>query len=108
MQLDDTFRYRQSKSGSALLLRNRVVGLLYFLDQLGLISRRNARARVVIGNVEGAVGSGDRDFHFTGIGELDRIADKVEQDLRQATLVATALREAGCHVSLEYELLVGC
>ena len=82
MQLDDAFRYGQSKSGSALLLRDRVVGLLEFLEQLGLISRRNPRARVVNGDAEGAVGCGDCDCNFTGISELDRIADEVEQDLR--------------------------
>ena len=42
------------------------------------------------------------------VGELDRIADEVEQDLRQATLVAVARSESPAATSvLERELLVG-
>ena len=47
------------------------------------------------------------DHHLAGIGELDRIADQIEQHLRQAALVAAAARQVRRHLGLECELLVG-
>ena len=88
------------------LLGDRIVGLLELLEQLGLVGRRNARAGVAHRNVERAVGGGDLDRHFAGIGELDRVADQIEQNLRQAALVAAARRQVGRHIDLEGELLL--
>ena len=46
------------------------------------------------------------DDHFARIGELDRIADEIEQHLRQAALVAAAAGQVRLHLGLERKLLV--
>src|SRR6516225_9298516 len=47
------------------------------------------------------------DGHFACVGELNRIADEVDQDLRQAPSVAAARRQIGSKLELKRELLVG-
>src|SRR5262249_51552820 len=46
MHLNDAFRYGQPQTGTALLASDRIVGLLEFLKQLGLIGSGNTRAGV--------------------------------------------------------------
>ena len=46
------------------------------------------------------------DDHFARIGELDGVADQIEQHLRQAAFVAAAAGQVGRHIGLECELLV--
>jgi len=46
VHLDDPFGDGQSQAGAALLARNRIVGLLKFLKQLGLIGCGDARSGV--------------------------------------------------------------
>ena len=53
-----------------------------------------------------AAGTG-LDDHLAGIGEVDGIADQIEQHLRQAALIATARRQVGLNLGLEGGLLVG-
>ena len=47
------------------------------------------------------------DDYFASIGELDGVADKVDQDLRQAPPIAVTGWHFGGHLDLERELLVG-
>ena len=47
------------------------------------------------------------DDHFASIGELDGVADEVDQDLRQTPTIAMTCWHFGSHLDLERELLVG-
>ena len=47
------------------------------------------------------------DRHFASIGELNRVADEIDQNLRQAAAVTVARRSVGSELQLERELLVG-
>ena len=49
----------------------------------------------------------DADATSPCVGELDGIADQVEQHLRDAALVAVAVRQVRRHLDLEGELLLG-
>ncbi len=106
MQLDDAPRNRQPQPGAALGLGDRAVGLLEFLEQLGLIGRGNSRAGVMDGDAERAAGGGDPDRHLACVGELDGVADKIEQHLGQPALVAMAGRHVGRNIHLEIKLLL--
>src|SRR6516165_3485819 len=46
------------------------------------------------------------DGDFAGIGELDGVTDKVDQNLRQATSVAVPWRQFGGHLDFECEFFV--
>src|SRR6516225_2739518 len=48
------------------------------------------------------------DGDLAGIGELDRVANEIDQDLRQATAIAVARRQFGGQLELERKLFVGC
>src|SRR6516165_3338855 len=47
------------------------------------------------------------DGDLAGIGELNRVADEIDQALRQAAAVTVARRQVGSKLELERELLVG-
>src|SRR5262249_51991106 len=47
------------------------------------------------------------DGDFASIGELDGVADQIDQHLRQAAAVAMTRWQVGSHLNLESELLVG-
>ena len=64
-----------------------------------------SRARVGHADGEVAVHRCRRDAHLAGVGELDGVADEVEQHLREALLVAEADRQRLGNVGLERELL---
>jgi hypothetical protein len=57
--------------------------------------------------VERAIGRGRLDDHFARIGELDGIADEIDQDLRQTPPVAAARGQLRSDLDLEPELLIG-
>jgi hypothetical protein len=107
MHLDDALRYGESQTGAALLARDGIIGLLKLLKQLGLIGRRDTRAGVPNRYMKCAIIGFGLDGDFTGIGELNGIADEIDQDLRQAAAVAAAWWQFGGHLHLERELLVG-
>ena len=88
MQLDDALGNRQSETSATFLLRDRRVGLLELLEDFRLLGFGDARPGVAHRYRERAVGRESLDRHFAGIGELDRVADQVEQDLRELALVA--------------------
>ena len=52
-----------------------------------------------------AVRRGGDDAHLAGVGELDGVADEVEEHLREALLVAQADRQRLGDIGLERELL---
>jgi hypothetical protein len=84
VHLDDALGYGEPQPGAALLAGNRIVGLLKLLKQLGLISRGDARSGVADRYVECAIVRLGLDADFASIGELDRVADEIDQDLRYA------------------------
>src|SRR5262245_45164557 len=72
VHLDDALGDRQPETGPALLARDRAVGLLELLEDLGLISRGNTRTRVADLNRECPVRCLGADRHLALIRELDR------------------------------------
>jgi hypothetical protein len=66
---------------------DRAVGLPEFLEDLGLIDRRNIGARVAYRNRERTVRCRCSDRYLALIGELDRVADEVEQHLREQPFI---------------------
>jgi hypothetical protein len=75
VHFDDTLRYSKPQAGTPLLARNRIVGLLKLLKELGLIGRRDAWPSVPHGYMKGAVVGFCLDGDFACVGELDGIAD---------------------------------
>ena len=106
VHLDDPPRDREPEPGAALGLGDRIVGLLELLEQLLLIGGIDSRPGVVHRHAERAIGRRDLDRHFAGVGELDRVADQIEQHLGQLLLVAVASRHVGRHVELEAQVLL--
>jgi len=92
MHLDDALRYGQPQASAALLLGDGIVGLLEFLKQLGLIGSGNARSGVAHRYMKRAIVCFRLDSDLTGIGELDGVADEINQDLGQAAAVTVARR----------------
>ena len=92
MHLNDALRYGKSQTSAAFLAGDRIVGLLELLKQLGLIGDGNIRSRVTHRNLERAVVRSCFDHDFTRIGELDGIADEIDQDLRQAAAITASRR----------------
>src|SRR5207244_2013313 len=107
VHLDDVLGDRQAEARAALNPRGRAVGLVELLEDPGLVGRGDAGPGVTHRDGERAVDSGGSDRHFTGIGELDGVADQVEQDLRDAAFVAAAGWQISWNVDLHRELLFG-
>src|SRR6266498_782545 len=81
MHLDDALGDRQPETGPAFLARDGAVGLLELLEDLALINRGNTGACVAYRYRERAVGCRCPDRNLALVGELDGVADQVEQDL---------------------------
>jgi hypothetical protein len=96
-----------SPKGAAFLSRYRVVGLLKLLEQLGLIGSGDAGSSVADGYIERAIVRFGFDGNFPRIGELDGVADEIDQNLRQAASVAVPWRQFRGQLQLEPELLIG-
>src|SRR6266700_6429139 len=107
VHLDDALGDRQAEAGSALLARDRAVGLLELLEDFRLIDRGNAWTRVAYRNRERSIRNRCPDRHLALIGELDRVADQVEQDLREPPFVAAAGRQVRRDLRLEGKSLLG-
>src|SRR5205823_2134001 len=106
MHLDDALGNRQAETGPALLARDRAVGLLKFLEDLGLIGRGDAGPRIAYRNRERAVGYRCSDCYLALVGELYRVADQVEQDLGEPPFVPAAGREVRRHLGGERQALL--
>ena len=65
MHLDDALGDRESQPGAALLARDRIVGLLELLEQLGLIGGGDAGAGIADRQIERPVARIGLDDHFT-------------------------------------------
>ena len=92
VHLDNLLRDGEAESGAALGLGVGAVYLVELLEDAGELIGRNAGARVGDAHGEMAVGRACRDAHLPCVGELDGVADEVEQNLGEALLVAKAER----------------
>src|SRR6516164_478395 len=90
VHLNDPLGDGQSQAGAALLARDRIVGLLELMKQLGLVRSGDARAGVADRDMECAIVRFGLDGNFAGIGELNGVADKIDQNLRQSSAVTMA------------------
>src|SRR5262249_21155924 len=90
VHLNDAPGYCQAQPSAPLLAGNRIVGLLKLLKQLGLIGSRNPRTGIADRYMERAIISFGLDGDLAGIGELNGVADEIDQDLRQTTAIASA------------------
>jgi len=79
-------------AGAALLARDGIVGLLKLLKQLGLIGSGDAGSGVTHRDTKLSIGRFGLNGDFAGIGELNRVADEIDQYLRQAATVTVARR----------------
>ena len=88
------------KSGATFLPRDAVVDLLKVLEDACLILPRDARTGVPHRNNEvPSIAFGADHHHLAGIGELDRVANEVEQHLGEAPFIAvTAWKIAATNV----------
>src|SRR5262249_30724754 len=107
VHFDDALGDRQAKTGPALLARDRAVGLLELLEDLGLIGRSNSGAGVADRNRERSVRRLGSDRHFASLVERDRVADQVEQDRREPRPVSAAGGQMRRDLGLEGEELLG-
>jgi hypothetical protein len=106
VHLDNPLRYCQSQSGTPLLAGDGVVRLLELLKQLGLIGGGDARTGIANRDIERSVVRFGLDDHFAGVGELDGVADQIDQHLRQAPAVAVPRWQFRGQIELEREFLV--
>ena len=90
MQLDKLAGNRETEAGAALGPCARPVELPELLEHSLLVVRRDPRAGVRDRDVERAVRRGHVDGDLATFGELDRIADQVEQHLGDLPIVAMA------------------
>src|SRR5262249_52099782 len=108
VHLNNALGYGQAQPSAALLAGDRIIGLLKLLKQLGLVGGGNARTGVADRDIECAIVCLGFDGNFAGIGELNSVADEINQDLRQTATVATSGRQFGRHLDLERKLFVCC
>src|SRR5712692_4274550 len=93
VHLDDAFGDRQAEAGSALLPSDRTVCLLEFLEDFRLIDQGNTGPRVAYRNRERPVRCRCPDRDLALVGELDGVADQVEQDLGEPPSVPATGRK---------------
>ena len=105
VHLDDLLGDGEAEAGPALGLGVGVVDLVELLEDAVQLLRRYPWTRVGHGNGEVAVHGRRGDAHFASVGELDGVADEVEEHLGEALLVAQADRQLLGNVGLERELL---
>ena len=97
VHLDDLLGDGEAEARAALGLGVRAVHLVELLKDPILLVEWYAGAGVFHRDGEMAVPSARGDAHFTSVGELDGITDEIEQNLREALLVAEANRERLVH-----------
>jgi hypothetical protein len=92
VQLDYAFGYGEPKPGAALFLGVRAVYLVKFLENPCLFRLRDPGSRVGDGNREHTIGCLRRNANLTLVRELDSVANQIQQNLRDASLVASTYR----------------
>src|SRR5262249_27357562 len=90
MHLDDLLGDGEAQTGAALGLGKGAVDLMELFEDTRLLLGRDTRTRIGHSNIEVPIYGLGRDPHLSGIRELDRVADEVEEHLGEALLVAEA------------------
>src|SRR5215475_6998851 len=106
MHLHDLLRDGEAEARAALGLGKGTVDLVELLEDPSLLVKGYARPGVRHRDGEMAVPRARSDAHLAGVGELDGVANEIEQHLRQALFVSEANRERLLHGGRERELLV--
>src|SRR5262249_53194494 len=90
VHLDNLLGDSKTEARAALRLRKRAVDLVELLEDARLLRRRNTGTRVSDADGEVPIDGLGGHTHLADVGELDSIADEVEEHLRQALLVTEA------------------
>src|SRR5215467_2065464 len=106
MHLHDLLGDGEAKAGTALGFGKRTVDLVELIEYAGLLLLRDPWPRVRHGDGEMTVDRLRRDAYLAGVGELDGVADEVEEHLGEALLVAKPDGQGLRNLGLERELLV--
>src|SRR5262245_26129073 len=93
MHLHDLSGDGEAEAGAAFGLGAGAVDLMKLLEDALLLFDGNAWSSIRHPHGKMAVHPRGADPHLTGIGELDGIADEVQQDLGETLLVADANRK---------------
>src|SRR5215813_1072358 len=93
MHLVKKIDYRQPEASTTFFPGNGTIGLLKCLEDLPLIGFRDARASIRHSHREGTVRGCCPYLHLADLGELDGVAEQVQEHLRQAPLIALAAWE---------------
>ena len=105
MHFDDAPCNGQTKTGAARFARARKIDLLKFLEYPGLVHVGDARPGIADADFEVSIDGVDSDVDAALVGELDRVADDVEQDLGQAALVPVAAGQFACDGAIQRQSL---
>ncbi len=105
MQFDDALGDGEAEPAPALLAGARAVDLLELLEDALLVGLRDAGTGVRDRDQERPVRDARLDRDLTDVGELDRVADQVHEDLGQPALVPPPGRQIDRHDRLQGELL---
>src|SRR5262245_32637965 len=97
MHLHDLLGDGEPEARAALGLGKGTVDLVELIEDPTLLVERYARAGVAHGDGKTAIARACGDAHLAGVGELDGVADEVEQHLREALLVAETNRKRLVH-----------
>src|SRR5262249_20661576 len=108
VHLDDLFGDGETKARAALGLGKGTVDLVELIEDPALLVDRYAGPGVSDRDGEVAIARARGDAHLAGVGELDGVANKVQQHLREALLVSEANGKRLVHGRRERELLVLC
>ena len=106
VHLDDLLGDGETEARTALGLGVGTVDLMELLENARLMFHGNAWPRIGHAHVEVAVDRLGSHAHLAGVGELDGVAYEVEEDLREALLIAKTNGQGLRHFGLERELFV--
>src|SRR5262245_36742480 len=108
MHFHDLLGDGKAEAGTALSLGVGAVDLVKLLKDARSVLLRNPGTGICHSHGEVAIDGGCGDAHLAAVGELDGIADKVEQHLRESLLVAETDREASSDIGFKGELFRLC
>src|SRR5262245_54014685 len=106
MHLHDLFGDGESQTRTALRLGERTVHLMEVLKDSPLVLLRYSRSRVRYADRKVAVDCFGRNSHLPFVGELNGVADQIEQYLGEALLITKTKRQGLRNVGAENEILV--
>ena len=102
---DDLLADGQAEAGALGLVSERVADLLEALEDFGLVGRCDADTGVTDADDQIAALGMSCEGDGAGIGEFDGVGDEIDDDLNEAVLIASDLRQGGLNVADELEFL---